>query len=132
MAGLKANYGLDVPESRFVAISDGGGPATVRALLDGTITAANIFSTSPAIAEHDLVVLEDPKFTFPAGNLVPLVNAQKKSGKLKKVLDALSARLTTEDLTRLNAEVSGNNGVDPKEAAQKWLTDKGFDKPIGN
>ncbi|CPW68211.1 Probable amino acid ABC transporter%2C substrate binding [Mycobacteroides abscessus] len=131
LAGLKANYGLDIPESRFVAISDGGGPATVKALVDGTITTANIFSTSPAIAEHELVVLDDPKFTFPAGNLVPLVNAQKKSEKLKKVLDALSARLTTADLTGLNAAVSGNNGVDPKEAAQKWLTDKGFDKPVG-
>ncbi|MGH3724800.1 MAG: glycine betaine ABC transporter substrate-binding protein [Mycobacterium sp.] len=132
LAGLKANYGLDVPESRFVAISDGGGPATVKALLDGTITAANIFSTSPAIAQHDLVVLDDPKFTFPAGNLAPLVNAQKKSEKLKKVLDALSARLTTEGLTKLNAAVFGNDGVDPKEAAQKWLADQGFDKPIGN
>src|SRR5689334_12109386 len=47
LPGLKANYGLDIAPANFVAISDGGGPATVRALVDGTVTAANIFSTSP-------------------------------------------------------------------------------------
>src|SRR6185312_6796192 len=64
LPGLKANYGLDVSEQNFVAISDGGGPATVRALVDGTVTAADIFSTSPAIPQNKLVVLEDPKNNF--------------------------------------------------------------------
>ena len=91
-----------------MAISDGGGPATVRALTDGTVTAANIFSTSPAIPQNNLVVLEDPKNNFPAANVVPLVNSQKKSDQLKTVLDAVSAKLTTEGLTQLNTEVSGN------------------------
>ena len=36
LPGLKANYGLDVAPANFVSISDGGGPATVRALVDGT------------------------------------------------------------------------------------------------
>src|SRR5690349_11336541 len=39
LPGLKANYGLDIAPANFVAISDGGGPATVRALTDGTVTA---------------------------------------------------------------------------------------------
>ena len=89
----------------------------MRALVDGTVTAANIFSTSPAIAENDLVVLEDPKNNFLAANVVPLVSSQKKSDELKTVLDAVSAKLTTEDLIRLNTAVSGNSGIDPDEAA---------------
>lgn len=131
LPGLKASYGLDVKPDNFVSISDGGGPATVRALLDGTVTAANIFSTSPAIPQNDLVILADPKHNFLPGNVVPLVNSQKKSDPLKKVLDAVSARLTTRDLTDLNAAVSGNSGVDPDEAARDWLRANGFDKPIG-
>ncbi|MGD9618683.1 MAG: ABC transporter substrate-binding protein [Mycolicibacterium sp.] len=130
MPGLKEKYGLDVPEKNFVAISDGGGPATVRALTDGTVTAANIFSTSPAIAQNDLVVLGDPKNNFLAANVIPLVSSQKKSDELKTVLDAVSAELTTEDLIRLNTETTGNSGVNPDEAARNWVRDNGFDKPV--
>lgn len=131
LAGLKAKYGLDVKSDNFVAISDGGGPATVRALLDGTVTAANIFSTSPAIPQNKFVVLGDPKNNFLPGNVVPLVSSQKMSVALKKVLDAVSAGITTRTLTDLNTAVSGNSGVDPDQAARKWVRDNGFDKPIG-
>lgn len=131
LAGLKARYGLDVKADNFVAISDGGGPATVRALVDGTVTAANIFSTSPAIPQNKLVVLGDPKNNFLPGNVVPLVSSQKMSDQLKRILNAVSAKLTTADLTELNTAVSGNSGVDPEEAARNWVRDNGFDKPIG-
>ena len=130
LPGLKAKYGLDVPQNNFVAISDGGGPATVRALVDGTVTAADIFSTSPAIKENNLVVLEDPKNNFLAANVVPLVSSQKKSDELKTVLDAVSAKLTTGDLIELNTATEGNAGINPDEAARKWVQDNGFDKPI--
>ena len=130
MPGLKETYGLDVPEKNFVAISDGGGPATVRALTGGTVTAANIFSTSPAIKQNNLVVLEDPKNNFPAANVVPLVSSQKKSDQLKTVLDAVSAKLTTDDLIRLNTETTGNSGINPDEAAQNWVWNNGFDQPL--
>lgn len=128
--GLKAKYGLDVAPNNFIAISDGGGPATVKALVDGTVTAADIFSTSPAIKKNNLVVLEDPKNNFLAANVIPLVSSQKKSDELKRVLDAVSAKLTTDDLIELNTATEGNSGVNPDEAARKWVQDNGFDKPI--
>ena len=131
LPGLKKIYGLDIPEKNFVAISDGGGPATVRALADGTVTAADLFSTSPAIPQNNFVVLADPKNNFPAANVVPVVSSQKKSTELKRVLDAVSAKLTTDDLIALNGAVSGNSGIDPDEAARKWLAEHGLDKPIG-
>jgi osmoprotectant transport system substrate-binding protein len=130
LPGLKAKYGLDVAPVNFVAISDGGGPATVRALVDGTVTAADIFSTSPAIPQNKLVVLEDPKNNFLAANVVPLVASQKLSDQLKTVLNAVSAKLTTEALIEMNGATSGNGGIDPDEAARKWVQDNGFDKPM--
>jgi osmoprotectant transport system substrate-binding protein len=130
LVGLKDKYGLDIAPVNFVAISDGGGPATVQALTGGTITAANIFSTSPSIEQNHLVVLEDPKNTFLAANVVPLVASQKMSDELKTVLDAVSAKLTTEGLIQLNTAVEGNQGIDPDEAAEKWIKDNGFDKPV--
>ena len=114
LPGLKKIYGLDIPEKNFVAISDGGGPATVRALADGTVTAADLFSTSPAIPQNNFVVLADPKNNFPAANVVPVVSSQKKSTELKRVLDAVSAKLTTDDLIALNGAVSGNSGIEDK------------------
>lgn len=130
LVGLKEKYGLDIAPANFVAISDGGGPATVQALNGGVITAANIYSTSPAIEQSKLVVLEDPENAFLAANVVPLVASQKMSNELKIVLDAVSAKLTTEALIELNTSVEGNQGVDPDEAAQKWIQDNGFDQPI--
>jgi osmoprotectant transport system substrate-binding protein len=53
------------------------------------------------------------------------------SDELKTILDAVSAKLTTQDLIDLNTAVEGNQGVDPDEAAQKWVQDNGFDTPIG-
>lgn len=130
LPGLRQKYGLDVGAANFVTINDGGGAVTVRALVDGTVTAANIFSTSAAIPQNRLVVLDDPEHNFLAGNIVPLVNSQKKSDRLKDVLDAVSAKLTTAGLAELNAAVSGNGGVDPDEAARKWVRNNGFDKPV--
>lgn len=130
LVGLKEKYGLDIAPQNFVSISDGGGPATVQALTGGTVTAANIFSTSPAIEKSNLVVLEDPENVFLAANVVPLVASQKMSTELKTVLDAVSAKLTTEALIELNTSVEGNDGVDPDEAAAKWIKDNGFDQPL--
>lgn len=46
-----------------------GGPVTVRALADDQVDTADIFSTSPGIPRHHLVVLEDPEHNFLAGNI---------------------------------------------------------------
>jgi osmoprotectant transport system substrate-binding protein len=61
---------------------------------------------------------------------VPLVNSQKKTDKLKDVLDAVSAKLTSRGVADLNASVAGNAGTDPDLAARSWLRDNGFDHPI--
>ncbi|BDU08268.1 putative amino acid ABC transporter, substrate binding protein [Nocardia cyriacigeorgica] len=131
LPGLKENYGLDISPGNFVPIADGGGPATVRALVDGQVTAANIFTTSPAIAANDLVVLEDPKSNFPAQNVVPLLNAAKRTDKLIAVLDAVSAKLTTEQLIALNEAVSGSTKTEPAAAAKNWVAAQGLNRPIG-
>ncbi len=130
LAGLQQKYGLVISPANFVAINDGGGPVTARALQEGRLTAANIFSTSPAISRNHFVALEDPEHNFVAGNIVPLVNSQKKSDRLKSVLDAVSAKLTTSGGAALNAAVSGNSGIEPDAAARNWVRDNGFNHPI--
>lgn len=131
LPGLKKIYGLEIGEADFVPIADGGGPATVRALVEGQVTAADIFTTSPAIAQNNLVVLADPKHNFAAQNVVPLFNAAKKTDKAVAVLDAVSAKLTTTELISLNTAVSGDSKIEPKAAALAWITAQGLNAPIG-
>ncbi|CDO85882.1 ProX [Mycobacterium triplex] len=130
LPGLRQKYSLNISPGNFVAINDGGGAVAVRALVEGRVNAANIFTTSPAIPQDHLVVLEDPEHNFVAGNIVPLVNSQKKSDRLKNVLDAVSAKLSTAGLAGLNAAVAGNAGIDPDQAARNWVRDNGFNHPI--
>ncbi|MDV6270465.1 MULTISPECIES: ABC transporter substrate-binding protein [Rhodococcus] len=130
LPGLKANYGLDISASNFVPIADGGGPATVKALASGDITAANIFTTSASIPANNFVVLEDPKNNFPAQNVVPVLRASASSDKLAAVLDAVSAKLTTEELLDLNVAVSGDAKTEPAAAAKAWISAQGLDKPV--
>ena len=130
LPGLKQKYGLTISPGNFVAIEDAGGAVTVRALVEGKVHAADIFSTSPAISQNHLVILADPEHNFLAGNIVPLVNSQKKSDLLIDVLDAVSAKLSSAGVAALNAAVAGNGGIDPAQAARNWVRDNGFNHPI--
>lgn len=124
LPGLKSTYGC-TPKS-FEPIADGGGPVTVKALITNEIQVADIFTTSPAITDNGLVVLEDPKNNFIAQQVLPLVNTGVVSQEAADVLNKVSAELTTEDLIELNGYVSGDAKLDPADAAGEWLKEKGL------
>ena len=124
LTGLKDKYGCEFKE--FTAIGDSGGPLTVDALLKDEVQVADIYTTTPAISENDLVVLADPLQNWPAQQVVPLASAQALSDEAVAVLNKVSAQLTTEDLIKLNQAVSGDQKLDPSEAAKTWLQDKGL------
>ena len=111
---------------KFTAISDSGGPATLKALLDGKVDVANIYSTTPSILANKLVTLEDPENMIAAQNVVPLINSDKASDEVKEVLNGISAELTTADLLDLNSKNQGDDKTAPAELAKQWLTDKGL------
>lgn len=122
--GLKSVYGLSNP---FQAINDGGGPATLKALLDNTVQVADIYSTTPSILDNKLVTLADPKNLFASQQVVPIVTASKAS-KISAVLNKVSAKLTTKDLLEFNKRTGGNEKADPKTVASDWLKANGFTK----
>lgn len=122
--GLEKVYGIT--GVKFTAISDGGGPATLKALLDGKIDVADIYSTTPSITENNLVTLDDPQNLIAAQNVIPLISDKKASDKVEDILDAVSAQLTTEDLLTLNAKNQGADKAKPADLAKEWLTSKGL------
>jgi osmoprotectant transport system substrate-binding protein len=123
--GLEKVYGIT--GVKFTAISDSGGPATLKALVDGKVDVADIYSTTPSIVTNNLVTLEDPKSLIAAQNVIPLINDKKASAKVTKVLNAISAQLTTQDLLDLNSKNQGKDKTAPAELAKQWLSDKGLD-----
>ncbi|KQX73779.1 ABC transporter substrate-binding protein [Aeromicrobium sp. Root472D3] len=122
--GLEKVYGITGVE--FTSLSDGGGPATLKALLDGKVDVADIYSTTPSIVENDLVTLEDPESMIAAQNVLPLISDKKSSDTVEEALDAISAQLTTQDLLDLNGKNQGDDKTAPDVLAKQWLTDKGL------
>jgi osmoprotectant transport system substrate-binding protein len=124
--GLKKNYNCELKALK--PFSDGGGNLTLQALLSDEVQVADIFTTTPSIADNDLVVLEDPKSNFKAQQVLPLYNDAKVTDKAKEALNNVSKTLTTDDLINLNRAVSGSQKQNAKDAAAAWLKDKGIVK----
>ena len=119
--GLEKVYGIKGIE--FTPISDGGGPATVKALVSGKVDVADIYSTTPSIRANKLVTLEDPKSLIAAQNVVPLIRKDKVTDDVVRALDAVSAALTTDQLLALNEANQGDDKKAPAVLAKEWLAD---------
>jgi osmoprotectant transport system substrate-binding protein len=102
LTGLKKNYGLT-----FKAFDplDESGPITLAALTSGKVQAADVFTTTPQIVTDHLVSLADPKFNFAAQNVIPLVYKPALTPTITSVLNAVSAKLTTQALLQMDNAV---------------------------
>lgn len=122
--GLQRIYNCSFREFRAL---DAGGPLTVAALRDGTVQAADLFTTDASIPENDFVVLEDPRSNFAAQNVVPLINRAKSSDpRVTDTLNQISAAMDTTQLTQLNQRLAGPDRPDPAVVARDWLNSAGI------
>ena len=122
--GLERTYGL-----RFRAFRplDSGGPRTVEALKAGDIDIGLVFTSSAAVADPGLVVLEDDKKLQTADNLIPAIRADVVDDNIREILNKVSAALTTADLIQLNKRADVDK-QDPEVLAAEWLQQHGFAK----
>jgi len=118
---LKSDYG--VVFGQFVP-TDAGGTATVNALTNGHIDAADVFSTDPSIVKNHFVSLADPKSMFAAQNIVPMFAKSTLTQPMKQACDAVSAKLDTKTLLTLDSKLGTN--VDPDTVAKAWLKQEGL------
>jgi len=123
LAGLKSVYGLTFKEFKPL---DNGGVLTIKSLADGTVDVANVFSTDSSFKTRGFVPLADPKDLFLAENIVPVINAQKVTPTVTSALNALSAKLTTENLTDLVSKVQIDK-EDPAKVASEFLKANGLE-----
>ena len=98
-----------------------------QALKDRQVNTGVVFATDGRIPAFKFVVLKDDKGYAPAYNMAPVVRKEilDRNPKIADALNALSAKLTNENMARLNASVD----VDKKtveEVADGFLKANGL------
>ncbi len=121
-AALKTAYGIDVSNALPLNACD---QPMVNALKAKTIDVGELCSTQPDIAQNGWVLLDDDKHTQPADNLAPLVRNDLLSkvgdqNAFEKILNDVSAKMTTDMLTKLNAQIVFDH-QDVAAVAKAWL-----------
>jgi osmoprotectant transport system substrate-binding protein len=121
-------YGITYPPKQREALAACDAPIA-QALQGNAIDFAWLCSTQPAIAQFGFVVLEDDLDTQPAENIAPVVRtdylAKVDPDAFAAILDAVSAKMTTDELTKLGVKVGVDN-EDIGDVAKQWLTDQGL------
>lgn len=127
LGGLEDVYGLEF--GTFESL-DAGGPVSVTALRSGTVDVALLFTTDAAIDRYDFILLYDDLGLQPAENVTPVVReevVQEHGDAFVRLVDSVSALLTTGDLRELNARVAEDET--PREVAAAWLAEHGLSGP---
>jgi osmoprotectant transport system substrate-binding protein len=121
-AGLWKHYGL-----RFKGFDalDESGPITLKALTDGQVQAADVFTTTPQIITDHLVELADPRSNFAAQNVLPLVYRKGTNATIVNTLNAISARLTTAGLRKMDKAIIVDH-ANYSTVATTWLKAEGL------
>lgn len=115
-AGLQQVYGIKL--KGFVSLSS---PALVaQALSSGSVQLARVDSSDADIATEGFVVLKDDKNFQQAGNIIPLIRTAKSNSAVLKVLDKVSAALTTAELVALNGQTDLQH-QDPSDVAKQFV-----------
>lgn len=121
--GLKKLYNLNLniktmePALRYQAIAN------------GDVNVIEVFSTDSKLITNKLKVLEDDKKLFPPYQGAPLMKEEtlKKYPQLKQILEKLSGKITTEEMTKMNYSVDVE-GKSAHEVAKEFLQSKGLIK----
>lgn len=127
LQGLKDTYGITFKDFRPL---DAGGPLTVAAVEAGQVDVGLLFSTDANILVKGFVLLEDDKKLQAADNVVPVVRdaiLSQSGDDLRRIVNGVSAKLTTKELTDLNKLV-GVDKKDAKDVAKDWLKKQGLIK----
>jgi osmoprotectant transport system substrate-binding protein len=126
--GLETVYGVPADSIELNAISDGGGPLTVSALVQGAANVANIYTTTPTYDSDgnpvELVTLEDPESIILPENVTALYRADDVPAEVLDVLNGVNADLTTERLIEFNERNIGEEKADPSVIAEDFIAER--------
>ncbi len=119
--GLLEVYGV---QGELVPIEDSGSALTVKALVDGDVEVADIYTASPAIKTNNLVSLADPEALILPQNVVPIAS-DAVDERAAGIINEVSAQLGVDDLISLNSR-SVDEQLGSATIATEWLQEKGL------
>jgi osmoprotectant transport system substrate-binding protein len=125
--GLKDTYGIDIATLQVENLAACSGEIATALNAKG-IDVAEVCTTQADIQRFNFVLLQDDKKLIPAQNIAPVVRNDLLAAApadFKTILNAVSAKLTTDELTKLNVRVSVNQET-VKNVAKQWLADQGL------
>jgi osmoprotectant transport system substrate-binding protein len=122
LKGLASEYGV---KPTFVPLAIG---LQYKALDDGKVDAADVFTTDGALQSGKYTVLEDPKNIFGFQNVGVVADKKVADQAFTDVVNAVSAKLTTEAMQQMNAAVDIDK-QDPAAVAKQYLQANGL---LGN
>jgi osmoprotectant transport system substrate-binding protein len=122
-------YGLEYPPALRESF-DACDVPMAEALNGKAIDVAWLCANQPAISQYGFVQLTDDLGTQPAENVAPLVREEFLASldnpeDFIALLNEVSSRLTTEELSRLGVEVEVE-GRDVQDVASEWLSQQGL------
>ena len=118
--GLKNVYGITFKQ---IKTTDFGGPITVQALKSGAVQVGELFST--AVYDSSFLTLTDDKHLEASDNIVPVIRQSVDTPQIDKILNDISAQLTTSEMLDLNKMVDVSQ-QDPAAVAKSFLSQKGL------
>jgi osmoprotectant transport system substrate-binding protein len=122
LPGLRDVYGILFEDFEPL---DAGGPQTVAALRSDEVQIALMFSTDPSIEANGFIPLLDDKHLQDAENITPVIRAEKLNDEVRRLLDAVSARLSSDAVTELVGKIV-IDGQDVASVATAFLTANGL------
>jgi osmoprotectant transport system substrate-binding protein len=125
-AALKSAYGVDISTLKVEKI-DACSSAMAVALNSKAIDVAELCTTQPDIERFNFVLLEDDKQSQAADNMAPVVRKElvDSAPDLVTALNATSAKLTTDALTKMGSKVAVDHQK-PEDVARQFLEDNGL------
>jgi osmoprotectant transport system substrate-binding protein len=122
--GLSSQYGIKITKILPLGYAS---PQTYQSVIKGESQLGETSTTDGTLESQGLVLLPDDKHIQPAQNLVPMVSTKflQAHPDVAGPLNNLMAKLSTDALTQLNAQVSVQRAK-PEDVAQQWLSDNGL------
>jgi osmoprotectant transport system substrate-binding protein len=123
LVGLRQVYGLTKLQFKPLAIG-----LQYQALDQDKINAADVFTTDGQLAGGKYTLLDDPQNIFGFQNVAMVIHknvAAKEGPEFTKTIDAVSAKLTTEAIQKMNAAVVLDKNP-PADVARKFLEANGL------
>jgi osmoprotectant transport system substrate-binding protein len=121
--GFRDAYKLNVT---FSSVQEAG--PRLEQLRSGAVTVIPVDSVSPPTADSQYTVLQDDLGIVATENIVPAVNGKvlaERGDDFKNTVNAVSAKLTTEQLRDLNKHVDAD-GDAVTDVAKEWLSHQGL------